>query len=133
MRDPYKYGNTTPVTSANADAVISQTTNLQLVSGPAYTLNEYVYQGDSPNLASAYGFLNSVTDSGTTVRLTKVVGTFVTGNPLIGVTSGVSRTVTSTSNPTFQPYSGDMLYIENDTATTRSDGQAENIKMIVSF
>jgi hypothetical protein len=133
MRDPYKYGNTTPVTSANADAVISQTTNLQLVSGPAYTLNEYVYQGDSPNLASAYGFLNSVTDSGTTVRLTKVVGTFVTGNPLIGATSGVSRTVTSTSNPTFQPYSGDMLYIENDTAITRSDGQAENIKMIVSF
>jgi hypothetical protein len=57
----------------------------------------------------------------------------VTGLPLIGATSGVSRTVTSVSNPELKPYSGDMLYIENAVKTDRADGQAENIKLTVSF
>jgi len=57
----------------------------------------------------------------------------VVGEQLFGVSSGTARTVTSVLNPTFEPYSGDILYIQNDTANTRTDGQAENIKMTVSF
>lgn len=133
MREPHKYGETSSVSSSNANNVISQTRNLQLVNGPTYTLNEYVYQGTSANTAYAYGYLNSISDDNTTVRLTKVKGTFVVGEQLFGVTSGVARTVTTVLNPTFEPYSGDILYIENSTAVTRADGQAENIKMTVSF
>jgi hypothetical protein len=36
-------------------------------------------------------------------------------------------------NPEFQPYTGDMLYVENTTKIDRADGQAENIKLVVSF
>ena len=130
FRDPYKYGETSPATSANANSVISQTTNLSLVAGFPYTLNEYVYQENGSGVTTAYGFVSS---QGTNqVNLTKVRGTFGI-SPLIGATSGVSRTVISVAEPTFEPYSGDMLYIENDTKTDRADGQAENIKLVISF
>ena len=114
-------------------APMPQTHNLQIINGPTYSINEYVYQGSSANNAFAYGYLNAISNDNTTVRLTKVRGTFRVGEQLFGVTSGVARTVTSVLNPTFEPYSGDILYIENNTVTTRADGQAENIKLTVSF
>jgi hypothetical protein len=131
MRDPYKYGAISKAESSNANTVISQTTDLSIVAGSSYTLNEYVYQGSAANNATAYGFLNAQTSN--EARLTRVKGTFDTGLPLVGATSGVSRTVTAVVNPEFQPYSGDIMYVENAVKTDRADGQAENIKLTVSF
>ena len=131
LRDPYKYGAINKAESANANSVISQTTNLSVLPGTSYILNEFVYQGFSPNNATAYGFLNAQT--ATLARLIKVQGTFIPGNPLIGANSGASRTVTGVTYPEFEPYSGDILYVQNDVKKTRSNGQAENLKMIVSF
>ena len=131
LQNPYKYASNSRVEVSNANTVISQTTDMGVIAGTSYTLNEYVYQGSSASNASAYGYLNAQTSN--EVRLIRVTGTFVTGLPLIGATSGVSRTVTSVSNPELKPYSGDMLYIENAVKTDRADGQAENIKLTVSF
>jgi hypothetical protein len=39
--------------------------------------------------------------------------------------------IISTITPEFQPYSGPILHTENVTKITRTDGQAENIKLIV--
>jgi hypothetical protein len=130
LRDPYKYGSIVVANTATANSVISQTTDLDVVAGSSFSLNEYVYQGSVSN-PNAYGFINAQTTNG--VRLTKVKGTFVTGLPLIGSTSGSSRTVTAISQPEFQPYTGDILYTENITKLDRADGQAENIKLVVSF
>ena len=130
LRDPYKYGLSIAANTSTANSVVSQTTNLDVVAGGAFTLNEYVYQGSVVN-PNAYGFVNSQTTNG--VHLSKVQGNFITGLPLIGVGSGVSRTVTAVKNPEFQPYTGDMLYVENTTKIDRADGQAENIKLVVSF
>ena len=77
------------------------------------------------------GFVNAQTSN--EVRITKVKGNFVTGLPLIGATSGVSRTVTAVISPELEPYSGDILYVENAVKTDRADGQAENIKLTISF
>ena len=65
--------------------------------------------------------------------MTHVVGTFINGLPVIGANSGVSRTLVSLSNPEFEPETGDIVHVENITKTTRTDGQAENIKLIVRF
>jgi hypothetical protein len=111
--------------------VVSQTTNLTLVPGGNYSLNEFVYQGASVNTAIAYGFVSS--QSSNELRVTKVKGTFLNGIPVVGASSGVSRLLVSRQNPEFQPYSGDMLYTENDLSTQRFDGQAENIRLIVRF
>lgn len=129
--DPYKYGETNVARSANS--VISQTTDLTIVAGAAYIKDEYVYQGLDPNNSPAYGFVNDQSIDGTTVKLTHVVGTFINGLPVIGANSGVSRTLVSLSNPEFEPETGDIVHVENITKTTRTDGQAENIKLIVRF
>jgi hypothetical protein len=65
--------------------------------------------------------------------LTNVKGTIATGVPFVGANSGVSRLVVSVTNPEFEPYSGDLLYVENTNKITRADGQAENLKLIVRF
>ncbi len=67
------------------------------------------------------------------VKITKVQGEFTPGLTLTGANSGASRIVTTVTNPEFEPYTGDILYIENALKTERADGQAENIKLIISF
>ena len=131
LRDPYKYGNTSPVISSNANTVISQTTNITLIAGTNFELNEFVYQGASSNSAYFYGFVNSQTAN--EVRLTKVRGTITVGGLLIVANSGVNRTVVKLTNPEFQPYTGDILYAENIQQVTRADGQAENVKFVIRF
>ena len=131
LRDPYKYGNTSPVISSNANTVISQTTNITLIAGTDFELNEFVYQGVSSSDAYFYGFVNS--QSANEVRLTKVRGTISVGGTLIGANSGVNRTVVKLTQPEFEPYTGDIMYVENVEKVTRADGQAENVKFVIRF
>lgn len=130
LRDPHKYGSNIAVTSANANSVFSQTTNIDVVAGTDYTLNEFVYQGSSIN-PTFYGFVHA--QSGNTIRIVNRKGTPRIGVSLVGLTSGVSRPVISYLNPEFEPYTGDILYAENSTSTQRSNGQAENIRLVISF
>jgi hypothetical protein len=131
LRDPYKYGEDRRVNILTANVTVSQTYTLGIVAGPNYALNEFVYQGPSFDDATAYGFVYS--QSINQVKITQVKGTFSPGLTLTGFNSGTSRIVTTVTNPEFEPYTGDILYIENDVATQRADGQAENIKLIISF
>jgi len=131
LRDPYKYGANTAVSTSNANTVISQTVNLTLVAGSAFSLDEFVYQGGAANNAYFYGFVNSQTSN--EVRLIKVRGDVAVGGLLIGATSGVTRTVVKRNDPEFQPYTGDIEYVENVTKIQRADGQAENIKFVIRF
>jgi hypothetical protein len=134
--NPHKYGENTVVSAVNASPVVSQATVLTLTSGSNYAIGEFAYQG-LPNDTTAantvaHGFV--IDQSSVQVRLTNVRGTFRTGVPLRGANSGVAdRLVVTTQNPEFEPYSGDILYTENTTKITRSEGQAENIKLIVRF
>ena len=129
--DPHKYADANVVTQANANSVVSQTTDISVDTGASYTLDEFVYQGTSPSTASAYGFVVDQTSS--VIKLTNVQGTFATGSSLVGASSGTSRLIIGSGTPEFQPYSGDILYTENTVKTTRADGQAENIRLIVRF
>jgi hypothetical protein len=36
-------------------------------------------------------------------------------------------------NPEFQPYTGDIMHVENIVKTERTDGQAEVLKFVVRF
>lgn len=131
LANPHKYGNTTSyVLDANANTVISQTTDLTMIAGVSYYENEYVYQGSvsSPTFS---GFVHA--QSSTEVRVTKSKGTITIGGLLKGQNSATSRAVSSVANPEFEPYSGDILYVQNQVKTERADGQAENIKFVVKF
>lgn len=130
LRNPHKYGNASKANNSTANSVISQSRALTLTPGSLYTLNEYVFQGTANN-ASAYGYVYSQTTTG--IQLTKVKGTFAVGLTVVGANSGVSRTIVTSTDPEFEPYSGDILYVENDLKTDREDGQAENIKFVIQF
>ena len=130
LRDPHKYGESSSMTVSNANTVITQTTNIEVVAGTAYTLNEYVYQGLSSE-PTFYGFVHS--QSGNTIRITSRKGNPSVGVSLIGASSGVSRPITSYVNPEFQPYTGDILHAESLTKTDRTNGQAENVRFVISF
>jgi len=132
LRDPHKYGQTSVISSSNANAAISQTTNLNLVAGANYQQNEFVYQGALSN-PSAYGYIVEEDIGQGVVKLSGVRGTMVTGLNLLGANSLVQRTVVSVKNPEFQPFSGDLLHVENVTAIDREDGQAEDIKFVLKF
>lgn len=132
LRDPHKYGSNTAVSSSNANTVISQTTNLTLIAGSNYNNDEFVYQGSTANTATFSGYVNA--QSANEVRLTRVKGTPITGGPLKGVsTNPTGRAVVVVKQPEFQPYTGDILYVDNIIKTQRTDGQAESIKFVVRF
>lgn len=132
LRDPYKYGSSTQANTAVANSVISQTTNVTLVSGPSYNLDEFVYQGSSVTATSFSGFVNNFTSN--EVKLTRAKGTLIIGSPLYGANTNPSgRRVISYVNPEFQPYTGDIMHVENIVKTQRTDGQAEVLKFVIRF
>jgi hypothetical protein len=103
-----------------------------VVSGSAYNVNEFVYQGASAGTATFSGYIHAYDTN--TVRLTKVKGDISVGSPLKGTETNPSgRTVVTTKNPEFEPYTGDILYEENIVSIERTDGQAENIKFVIQF
>jgi hypothetical protein len=130
LRNPNKYGQTVAANNSTANTVISQTTDVTIVSGSEYQLNEFVYQGDINN-PSYSGYINA--KSGNTVRLTNIIGIPSIGLRLFGASSAVGRTLVATYTPEFEPNTGDIMYIDNIIKTERSDGQSENIKFVVKF
>ena len=52
---------------------------------------------------------------------------------LVGDSSGTSRTVTSTTNPEYQPQSMELLFVENSTPTTRTESQSEDVRLVLQF
>jgi hypothetical protein len=130
LRDPHKYGETSIIATANANSAISQTTDLNVVPGSLYQINEFVYQGNISS-PSAYGYVVDQTES--VIKLTGVRGVMTTGLNLLGANSAIQRTAVSVKNPDFQPFSGDILHVENVTAIDREEGQAEDIKFVLKF
>lgn len=52
---------------------------------------------------------------------------------LQGATSGTTCEVLSTIPPILQPYSGEMLYLENRPAITKIENQSETYRLIIKF
>jgi hypothetical protein len=128
--NPYKYDSDEELQETQANTVISQTTDLTVLSGLSYTRNEKVYQGNQQN-PTFFGYV--VSQDLNTVKLTEVVGDFIPGLVLIGATSGVSRPAVSIKFPDLKPYAGDVLFVENFEKVERSDGQAEEVKLVFKF
>jgi len=128
---PHKYGETTPVAHVNANIAISMTTQIVLTSGPSYLQDELVYQG---NAASNSTFSGTVLDVMTNaVECVDRQGTPIPGGLLIGANSGTSRTVVGYTDPYLEPETGDIVYTENRAAVIRTPGQAEWIKIVLTF
>jgi hypothetical protein len=50
-----------------------------------------------------------------------------------GGTSGATGTIAAITTPGLQPYSGDIIYVENRVPISRADDQIEDVKLIIQF
>jgi hypothetical protein len=128
--NPHKYNESEPVTSSNADSVVSQTLDVTLLAGDSYPLNAFVYQGpeEKPTFS---GYINN--QDAQTIRLTNTLGDVTIGTLMYSTDSSVTRPVASVSFPKLEPYTGDMIYTKNTTAVERTQGQSEEIKFVIQF
>lgn len=93
--------------------------------------DELVYQGSAN---TNYGLLHSVEGTDTkTFYITNLYGTINTGNTIVGANSGAVASIENKFDPELVFNSGQVMYIENLEAVTRSNNQTETFKLIFEF
>lgn len=136
VKDPFNHETET----VSSNTVVSQTLNLSLynyaigVGVPTdYDVGEEVYQGVS---VSDYSFKARVVDwDGTNniVSLTQTLGTPILTESLYGNDSTTNKIVNAVINPDLEPYTGQILYVDNFAPITKDPNQTEDIKVLIKF
>jgi hypothetical protein len=123
VRDPYLYGTTTRAVASS----FRQSFRYQL-SAPSgtFALDETVTSGS--NTASVVEWTTPNLFTTLPVHLPFANTASVTGG-----TSAASGTIAVISTPGLQPYSGDIIYVENRVPISRAADQIEDVKLIIQF
>jgi hypothetical protein len=123
VRDPYLYGTTTRAVASS----FRQSFQYQLssISG-TFTLDETITSGS--NTASVVEF--TTPNLFTTLPLNRP---FANTASVSGGTSAASGTIAAITTPGLQPYTGDIIYVENRVPISRAADQIEDVKLIIQF
>jgi hypothetical protein len=123
VRDPYLYGTTTRAVASS----FRQSFKYQL-SAPSgtFALDETVTSGS--NTASVVEWTTPNLFTTLPVHLP-----FANTASVSGGTSGASGTIAVITTPGLQPYSGDIIYVENRVPISRAADQIEDVKLIIQF
>ena len=129
IKDPLVYGSNT----ISTNTTISQTVDVT-VSGAAgdYVQGEYVYQGTSVTNSTYLGYVSEWDSGNNKMKLTNTIGS-ITNDTIIGNTSTITSFVSSVSNPSLEPRTGRILYINNIESIPRDEDQTEEFKIILEF
>ena len=124
VRDPLLFGTSTRATASS----FRQTFRYTVANTGNYTLDEVVTSGSNTAFVVEWDATNSY------LYTTKPLNSnFANGALITGGTSGTSRTITGISTASLDPYSGDLLYVENRVPIARSTDQIEDVKLIIQF
>lgn len=131
IKDPFNFGTTTLSTASTLKA----TKQLTLEAGVTgdFELDEIIEGEDSEATAIVVSW-----DSDTrilryaqTTEENKVA--FDDGETITGATSAAEGVIDALGNPEVEPYSGDLIYLENRRPISRAEDQTENITIVVEF
>jgi hypothetical protein len=123
VRDPYLYGTTTRAVASS----YRQSFKYQLSSASGtFSLDETVTSGS--NTASVIEW--TTPNLYTTLPVHKA---FANSASVSGGTSGASGTIAVITTPGLQPYTGDIIYVENRVPISRAADQIEDVKLIIQF
>ena len=123
VRDPYLYGTTTRATASSYRQSFKY--QMAAVSG-TFSLDETVTSGS--NTASVVEW------SSPYLYTTKPVNqNFANSATATGGTSSATGTIAGITTPGLQPYTGDILYVENRVPISRAADQIEDVKLIIQF
>lgn len=125
VRDPYTYGTTDRALATNYRMTYRYTV---ADANASFTLDETVTVGS--NTAKVVEWDNTNKYLFTSKPLPK---DFANGQSITGSTSSTTGTISAINNPGLQPYSGDVLYIENRSPISRAADQIEDVKLIIEF
>ena len=122
VRDPYLYGTTTRAIASS----YRQTFRYQL-SGVSGTFNSDETVTSGSNTASLVEFTSPY-------LYTTLPGNLPFANSAsVSGAGGATGTIAAVATPGLQPYSGDILYVENRVPISRASDQIEDIKLIIQF
>lgn len=126
IRDPFTFG-----TTDRAVSVLQRQTYRYVMTGVsgAFQTDEFVFDGGSNTaIVVEWDIPDSILYTKTPLNLEFANGSILTGN-----TSGATGTISVVSTPGLQPYTGDILYVENRVPIARATDQIEDIKLIIQF
>lgn len=126
IRDPFDFG-----TTDRAVSVLQRQTYRYTMTGVSgsFQADELVSDGNSNTaIVVEWNTLASILSTKTPLNLEFAVSSILTGN-----TSGATGTISAVSTPGLEPYSGDILYVENRVPIARATDQIEDIKLIIQF
>lgn len=123
IRDPYLYGTSTRAVASS----FRQSFKYQLsgISG-TFTVDETITSGS--NTASLIEF--TTPNLFTTLPVHRA---FANSTSVTGGTSGATGTIAVITTPGLQPYTGDIIYVENRVPIARADDQIEDVKLVIQF
>jgi hypothetical protein len=98
-----------------------------------FRMDETVYQGTSLELSTFSATVVYWDNSANELWVNDPIGTFTASATLKGTTQTSAVTAFTLTEPTYKKFTGEILYIENRDAITRSSSQTEQIKLILSF
>jgi hypothetical protein len=129
IKDPLIYGTN----RVESNSVFDQTLSLTLsgVGDDTFIEDEIVYQGVTPNTT----FTGTVVswDSSGILKLSDTRGSLIAAS-ITGESSGATGVVSfPVIFPEVQPYSGQLLYIDNVQPISRSSDQIEDFKIVLKF
>ena len=131
IRNPYNFGTTVVST---ADTMMS-TKKITIASGVTFA-NDSMFEG---TVTGARGIVDSYHTDGV-IRYHQTTATgftaFTTSDTIrtVGASGGQAvDTVNGLENPEVEPYSGEIIFLENRTPITRAVDQIETIKLVLEF
>jgi hypothetical protein len=129
MKDPLVYAS-----SNIASNTVASQLSVLTVSGTStdYEEDELVYQGIDVSNSNFRAVITKWDAANGQLYLSNVEGS-PSADILIGFNSAATRFVSAIENPTFQPYTGRLLYIHNIKPITRAEDQTEDFRIILKF
>jgi len=123
VRDPYLFGTTTRASASS----YRQTFKYQLsgISG-TFSLHEPVSSGSNTSNVVEW-------DTPNLYVIKPINQNFANGATITGATSTATGTIAAITTPGLQPYTGDILYVENRVPISRAADQIEDVKLIIQF
>jgi hypothetical protein len=130
VRNPTNFGTTVVAT---ADT-LSATKSLVIALGGTFT-NDTTIEG---TVTGAKAVVDSYDSVNGIIRYHQTAATGFTGFSVsdyirLSGASGVGQDVTSLTNPEVEPYSGEVIFLENRTPINRAGDQIETIKLVLEF
>lgn len=137
VRDPYNYATTTVATASTMKA--TREVIVDVLSQEDFAEDEIITGASSGAVGRIIDLSYNDITSATTIRYIQLRAEnaggqeFTSGETIEGSTSGAIGTTGVLVNPEVQPFSGDVIYVENRRQINRAADQIEDIKIIVEM